>query len=193
MEGALVWAFSADAEVPKVLPLAFFPEPCPYRETALRALAGSRRRWHIACTSSSLAGVSAACMAGLAVTPLPKHAIRPGLRILGKRTSYRCFPRWSLSVRPMRRILARLSPRSICSCRKRLSGKGCLIASKGNGRNFLAPPFQRRVAGVDGFLGLETLRFARFAGKSSRSRKARAHRSCVRPVRATATSPCNIN
>jgi DNA-binding transcriptional LysR family regulator len=80
----LVWAFSADAEVPKVLPLAFFPEPCPYREAALRALAGSPRRWHIACTSSSLAGVRAACMAGLAVTPLPKHAIRPGLRILGK-------------------------------------------------------------------------------------------------------------
>jgi DNA-binding transcriptional LysR family regulator len=80
----LVWAFSADAEVPKVLPLAFFPEPCPYREAALRALAGSSRRWHIACTSSSLAGVRAACMAGLAVTPLPKHAIRPGLRVLGK-------------------------------------------------------------------------------------------------------------
>lgn len=153
MEGALVWAFSADAEVPKVLPLAFFPEPCPYRETALRALAGSRRRWHIACTSSSLAGVSAACMAGLAVTPLPKHAIRPGLRILGKRTSYRCFPRWSLSVRPMRRILARLSPRSICSCRKRLSGKGCLIASKGNGRNFLAPPFNGASPGWMAFWG----------------------------------------
>jgi DNA-binding transcriptional LysR family regulator len=80
----LVWAFSAEAEVPKVLPLAFFPEPCPYREAALRALAASARRWHIACTSSSLAGVRAACMAGLALTPLPKHAIRPGLRVLGK-------------------------------------------------------------------------------------------------------------
>ena len=80
----LVWAFSAEAEVPKVLPLAFFPEPCPYREAALRALARTPRRWHIACTSSSLAGVRAACMAGLAVTPLPKHAIKPGLRVLGK-------------------------------------------------------------------------------------------------------------
>src|ERR1700722_6078422 len=80
----LVWAFSAQIEVPDVLPLAFFPEPCPYREAALRALAGSPRQWHIACTSSSLAGVRAACMAGLAVTPLPRHAIRPGLRVLGK-------------------------------------------------------------------------------------------------------------
>jgi DNA-binding transcriptional LysR family regulator len=88
----LVWAFSAEAEVPKVLPLAFFPEPCPYREAALRALAGSRRRWHIACTSSSLAGVRAACMAGLAVTPLPKHAIQRGLRVLGKTDNLPILP-----------------------------------------------------------------------------------------------------
>jgi DNA-binding transcriptional LysR family regulator len=27
----LVWAFSANAQVPHPLPLAFFPEPCPYR------------------------------------------------------------------------------------------------------------------------------------------------------------------
>jgi DNA-binding transcriptional LysR family regulator len=88
----LVWAFSADAEVPKILPLAFFPEPCPYRGAALRALARTSRRWHIACTSSSLAGVWAACMAGLAVTPLPKHAIRPGLRVLGKTDNLPILP-----------------------------------------------------------------------------------------------------
>jgi DNA-binding transcriptional LysR family regulator len=84
--------FRADAEVPKVLPLAFFPEPCPYREAGLRALAGNPRRWHIACTSSSLAGVRAACMAGLAVTPLPKHAIKPGLRVLGKTDNLPILP-----------------------------------------------------------------------------------------------------
>ncbi len=32
--------------------------------------------------SSSLAGVRAAAKAGLAATPLPKHAVGPGLRIL---------------------------------------------------------------------------------------------------------------
>lgn len=88
----LVWAFSADAEVPKVLPLAFFPEPCPYREAALRELARTSRRWHIACTSLSLAGVRAASMAGLAVTPLPKHAIRPGLRVLAKKDNLPILP-----------------------------------------------------------------------------------------------------
>ena len=88
----LVWAFSIDARVPNVLPLAFFPEPCPYREAALRALASSQRQWHVACTSSSLAGVRAAALAGLAVTPLPKHAIRPGLRILGEKDNLPILP-----------------------------------------------------------------------------------------------------
>ena len=81
----LVWAFSAGVEVPSVLPLAFFPEPCPYREAALRALASSPKQWRIVSTSSSLAGVRAAAIAGLALTPLPLQTIRPSLRILGKK------------------------------------------------------------------------------------------------------------
>jgi DNA-binding transcriptional LysR family regulator len=80
----LVWAFAERVEVPNELPLAFFPEPCPYREAAIRALAGSQKRWRIVSMSSSLAGVRVAAMAGLAVTPLPLHTIRPGLRILGQ-------------------------------------------------------------------------------------------------------------
>ena len=88
----LVWAFSASVEVPSVLPLAFFPEPCPYREAALRALAGSQNRWRIVSTSPSLAGVRAAAMAGLALTPLPLQTIRPGLRILGKKENMPRLP-----------------------------------------------------------------------------------------------------
>jgi DNA-binding transcriptional LysR family regulator len=80
----LVWAFAEDAEVPRVLPMAFFPKPCPYREAAVRALAGSRRQWRIVCTSSSLAGVQAAAVAGLAITPLARHTIAPGLRTLNR-------------------------------------------------------------------------------------------------------------
>ncbi|MFZ0589289.1 MAG: LysR family transcriptional regulator [Bryobacteraceae bacterium] len=62
--------------------VAFFPEPCPYREAAIRALPGSQKRWRIVSTSSSLAAVRVAAIAGLAVTPLPLQTIRPGLRIL---------------------------------------------------------------------------------------------------------------
>jgi DNA-binding transcriptional LysR family regulator len=81
----LVWAFSAGVEVPNVLPLAFFPEPCPYREAALRALAGSQKPWRIVSRSSSLAGVRAAAMAGLALTPIPQQAIKPGLCVVGRK------------------------------------------------------------------------------------------------------------
>src|SRR6185503_1698346 len=65
----LVWACAADVELEAVVPLAVFPEPCPYRDAALRALAAGRKQWRIVSTSSSLAGVRAAAMAGLAVTP----------------------------------------------------------------------------------------------------------------------------
>ena len=80
----LVWAFASDIEIPDPLPLALFPAPCPYREEALRALASTQRRWYIACTSASLAGVRAIATAGMAVTPLPADAVTAGLRILGK-------------------------------------------------------------------------------------------------------------
>jgi DNA-binding transcriptional LysR family regulator len=89
----LVWAQAESAQTPGVLPLAFFPEPCPYREAALRALAGSRRQWRIVSTSSSLAGVRAAAMAGLALTPLPLQTIRPGLRVLGKKDKMPNLPK----------------------------------------------------------------------------------------------------
>ena len=88
----LVWAFSAGVEVSSVLPLAFFPEPCPYREAALRALASSQKQWRIASTSSSLAGVRAAAMAGLALTPIPLQAMRPGLRVLGRKDKMPVLP-----------------------------------------------------------------------------------------------------
>jgi DNA-binding transcriptional LysR family regulator len=81
----LVWACSAGIDLPSVLPLAFFPEPCPYREAALRALAGGQRQWRIVATSASLAGVRATAMAGLALTPLPLQTIRPGLRVAGQK------------------------------------------------------------------------------------------------------------
>lgn len=78
----LAWA-SGQLEplsLPDPLPLALFPEPCPYREAALAALARAGRRWHIVYVSPSLAGVRAAALAGLAITPLPRSALPPGLR-----------------------------------------------------------------------------------------------------------------
>jgi DNA-binding transcriptional LysR family regulator len=120
----LVWAFASDIEVPDPLPLAFFPEECPYREAALRALAPTKHRWHIACTSSSLAGVRAIATAGIAVTPLPMHAITPGLRILGKKDKLPGLPQvdYVLETNPSdtRQIVAAFSE----FCRRSLSAEG---------------------------------------------------------------------
>jgi DNA-binding transcriptional LysR family regulator len=81
---SLAWAASEDATVlPDPIPLAFFPDPCPYREAALAVLAEMRRPWRIVYVSPSVAGVRAAALAGLAVTPLPLSAIGARLRVLG--------------------------------------------------------------------------------------------------------------
>jgi len=78
----LVWAFAAEGDLPRPMPLAFLPEPCPYREAALLSLANAPHPWRIACTSASMSGLRAAVLAGLAATPMPQSALGPGLRRL---------------------------------------------------------------------------------------------------------------
>lgn len=81
----LVWAFAEhDIIAPReALPLAFFPEPCPFREAAIAALASNQHPWRIAYVSPSISSVRAAALAGLAVTPLPRSALGSGLREIG--------------------------------------------------------------------------------------------------------------
>jgi DNA-binding transcriptional LysR family regulator len=81
----LVWAFAQHDAIAsqEPLPLAFFPEPCPFREAALSALALKQQPWRIAYVSASLSSVRAAALAGLAMTPLPRSALGDGLRELG--------------------------------------------------------------------------------------------------------------
>lgn len=80
----LVWAaaewLSVDSSAP--LPLAVFPEPCPYREAALAALAhaGVANRIAVVCPSSG--GLLAAVRAGLAVAPMLASRLDGGLRAL---------------------------------------------------------------------------------------------------------------
>jgi DNA-binding transcriptional LysR family regulator len=81
----LVWAAAETFDlIPgTVLPLALYRERSVSREAALAALQDSELIWEIVYTSPSLTGVRAAALAGLAVTPLPKSAVIPGLRVLG--------------------------------------------------------------------------------------------------------------
>ncbi|MES2102482.1 MAG: LysR substrate-binding domain-containing protein [Pseudomonadota bacterium] len=81
----LAWVFAEQAALvlPAPLPLAFFPEPCPYREVAVAALARSGTPYRIALRCSSVAGMIAAARAGFAIAAIPASQIRSGLRRIG--------------------------------------------------------------------------------------------------------------
>lgn len=84
-EEPLVWAHASACEpdTSDALPLALFPEPCIYREAAIRALAAVPRPWRVAFESSSMAGCLSAALAGFAVTVIARSQLREGLRELG--------------------------------------------------------------------------------------------------------------
>jgi len=80
----LVWAYAADRLLVagEPLPLAVFPEPCVYRESAVAALGRTDRAWRIVFESSSMAGCLAAARAGFAVTVVAESQRGAGLRVL---------------------------------------------------------------------------------------------------------------
>ncbi len=80
----LFWAFAVNMEPDwkKSVPLALFPEPCPYRKAATTSLENAGLQWRLTCTSPSVAGVQAAARAGLAVTPLTRSGLSQGVRAL---------------------------------------------------------------------------------------------------------------
>jgi DNA-binding transcriptional LysR family regulator len=80
----LAWAaapwMTIDRTLP--LPLVVFPEPCPYRDAALAALAHAGVDCRIAVVCPSNGGVHAAVQAGLGITPMPKSRIDASLAIV---------------------------------------------------------------------------------------------------------------
>jgi len=85
-EEPLVWAFAASQPLPAeaALPLAVFPEPCVYRESAVAALGKTDRVWRIVFESSSMAGCLSAARAGFAITVIADSQRSEGLRALGR-------------------------------------------------------------------------------------------------------------
>lgn len=81
----LVWTQSAEHEphLQDPMPLVMFPHGCLYRPQVVKRLEGFQRRWQIAYTSTSLAGVQAAVLAGMGVTVLAKSTLLPQFRTLG--------------------------------------------------------------------------------------------------------------
>jgi DNA-binding transcriptional LysR family regulator len=74
-------AHPIDAKVSSV-PLIGFPAGCLYRTRAIHAIESAGRSWHMAYTSSSLAGIQAAVAAGLGVSILSEMAIQADHRVL---------------------------------------------------------------------------------------------------------------
>ena len=64
------------------VPLIGFPSGCLYRSRAIHALESAGRPWHMAYTSSGLAGIQAAVAAGLGLSILSDIAIQVGHRVL---------------------------------------------------------------------------------------------------------------
>mgnify|MGYP000205646240 CR=1 FL=1 len=83
----LVWVAAADhaTEERTPVPLALSRQGiCTFREQAVAALSAADLTWRIAYTSASLAGLSAAVRAGLAVTVLTPSMLDADLRPLGR-------------------------------------------------------------------------------------------------------------
>jgi len=64
------------------VPLIGFPAGCLYRARAIHAIESAGRGWHMAYTSSSLAGIQAAVAAGLGLSILSEIAIQADHRVL---------------------------------------------------------------------------------------------------------------
>ena len=75
-----------------VVPLALGRSTCDWRASALGALEGCGREYRVCYVSWHSTAVSAAVLAGLAVSVLPESAIKPGMRILGARDGFPPLP-----------------------------------------------------------------------------------------------------
>jgi DNA-binding transcriptional LysR family regulator len=64
------------------VPLIGFPAGCLYRARAIHAIESAGRAWHMAYTSSNLAGIQAAVAAGLGLSILSEIAIQADHRVL---------------------------------------------------------------------------------------------------------------
>lgn len=90
----LLWACADDGLCvdDEPLPLALFPEPCPYRDAALAALAAAGREWRVAAVSPSVASLRGTILSGLAISPLNRSAFTPQMQVPGPEAGLPALP-----------------------------------------------------------------------------------------------------
>lgn len=71
------------------VPLIGFPAGCLYRARAIHALESAGRSWHMAYTSSSLAGIQAAVAAGMGLSIMSEMAIQADHRVLTAKEGFK--------------------------------------------------------------------------------------------------------
>ena len=80
------------------VPLIGFPAGCLYRSRAIHAIESAGRAWHMAYTSSSLAGIQAAVAAGLGLTILSEIAVQADHRVLTARDGFAPIDKTELAL-----------------------------------------------------------------------------------------------
>ncbi|WP_213772432.1 LysR family transcriptional regulator [Bradyrhizobium sp. dw_78] len=90
-------AHPIDSKIASV-PLIGFPTGCLYRARAIHAIESSGRAWHMAYTSSSLAGIQAAVAAGLGLSILSEMAIQADHRVLTAKDGFAPIDRTEVAL-----------------------------------------------------------------------------------------------
>jgi DNA-binding transcriptional LysR family regulator len=80
------------------VPLIGFPLGCLYRAGAIHALESAGRTWHMAYTSSSLAGIQAAVAAGLGLSILSEMAVQADHRVLTAKDGFAPIDKTELAL-----------------------------------------------------------------------------------------------
>src|SRR6476469_5775962 len=80
------------------VPLIGFPSGCLYRAGAIHALESAGRAWHMAYTSSNLAGIQAAVAAGMGLSILSEMAIQADHRVLSAKDGFAPIERTEVAL-----------------------------------------------------------------------------------------------
>lgn len=118
----LLWVTSQahGIEQEEVLPLALSKAPCVWRSAALDGLATLGRKYRVLYTSGNSTAISAAVLAGLAVTVFPESALRPGMRVLSEVEGFPRLPICEIGIirswsRPASPIVDKLAEHIVSS------------------------------------------------------------------------------
>ena len=162
----LLWVASSQhgVEDEDVLPLALSKPPCIWRTAAFDVAVGVGRKYRVLYTSGNSTAISAAVLAGLAVTVLAESALRPGMRVLERGRGLPAAADLRDRHRPLLapadlgdRRQARRAHRLVA--RQPLGARGRRL-SDATGRSFPEGPCKTSPPPTDGPLTLEELQLA---------------------------------